>query len=347
MLSWLFLCRQNLSQGRVAKYPQLPALSDQQKAGICEMSDIYNVNEIICLDYWISVSDAKVRRWLEDELREETGTYESQLSNAAATLFEHDRMSMLEALGLLFKSRHDTGLSPAKKDVVVRFTNKLIGKEAIFRLLQAINRGLSDRATRPARFTRDCLGLLAEDLFLASYLVQVSQSEYESLSSILQAVSELVAADATHDKSEDYKLFSLLALLQVTQMAVLDQTSYLYDRNLPDDVTPVIGNALFQSSESRDGLDSNWKGAKGVKGLAHLAHAILRQPLVDLERAPITDVIWFLQEASSYRGYSYMRLCLVPAIQSRAIGSVDIQPLLCGVMNEFIMVRRAGISNIC
>lgn len=310
------------------------------------MSDKYNVNEIICLDYWISVSDAKVRRWLEDELHEEVGTYESQLANVAATLFEHDRLSILEALGLLFKSRHDTSLSPAKKDVIVRFTNSLLNDEIIFRLLQGINRGLTDRALcRPVGFTRDCLGLLTENLFLVSYQVQTSQSEYESLLSTIQAFSEAVSADMASDKtSEDYKLYSVLALLQVTQMVVLDQTSYLHDRNLPEDSSPVIGNKLYQNSESRDGLDLSWKGAKGVKGVAHLAHAILRQPLIDLERAPTTDVIWFLKEASQYRGYSYLRLCLIPAIQSRSIGSVDIQPLICGVLNEFIRVRPSEMS---
>lgn len=309
--------------------------------GILTVSDVCHANELSCLDYWISASDQNTRRWLEQDLDEIPGTYENQLSSTVITLIEHDRLSLLEAMSVLFKARHDSNLSQVKKNVVKYFTNRLIKLGIISQLIQALVKGCTDRKLyRSTTFVRECLMLLAENLFLASYKVHVTLREYESLIDFIQQLSEIVSSDQSTDKtSEDWRLYPMLAILQVTQISVLEQTCELYDRDAKEEDSYDIGNRLYQTAESQDGLDRPWKGGKGVKGVGCLAHAILRQPLVDIGRADSSEVIWFFKEAYQNRAYSYIRLCLIPLIQSRNVGHVDIQPLLCSVLNEFFRVR--------
>lgn len=337
--------RQAIQTGKVSKYPDLPPLTEEQKLGIFSISDMYDLNEINCLDYWIAASDESNRRWLEADLGHVQSFFENRLVNTIVTMFEHDRLCLLEAVGLVFKSRHDLSLSSAKKTVITKFTNRLLKAGIITNIIQGIKVGLVEKLSfRSIDFIQECLLLLADDYFICTYLVQLTVHEYEELVSAIQSISEILSVSRVPEKN-DWKLNSVLVVLQVSQISVLEQRETLYDRQESNlsatSESKNEGNTLYQIARSKDGLEGLKTGCKGVKGVSCLAHAVLRQPMVDAERADITDVIWFMQEAYQLRAYSYLRLCIVPSLQSRGVGNGDIQPLLCGVISQLLMVRDA------
>jgi hypothetical protein len=342
--------RQAIQSGKVPKYPELPPLSEEQRLGIFSISDMYDLNEISCLDYWIAASDENNRRWLEEDLGQTQSYFEHRLVNTVVTMYEHDRLCLLEAVGLIFKSRHDLNLSAAKQRAITRLTNRLLQAGIITNIIYAIKVGLVEKISfRSIDFIRECLLLLADDCFISTYLVQLTTNEYEELVSAIQSVSEIITVSHLPDKN-DWKLNTVLVVLQVTQISVLEQRATFYDRQDSSNLlasssdSKSEGNSLYQQARSKDGLDSHWPGCKGIKGVSCIAHAVLRQPMVDAERADIADVIWFMQEAYQLRAYSYLRLCIIPALQSRGVGNRDIQPLLCGVVSQLLLVSTFLLS---
>jgi hypothetical protein len=151
-------------------------------------------------------------------------------------------------------------------------------------------------------------------------------------------------------------VYSLLVILQLTHVGALQQTTYLLSRHVDYDspqfrncrnIEDVIevGNMLPQIVGSRCGMDAGLGNAfhqpqhsgaggqkipkeqekedaeapwlcDGAKGFACLCFAVLRQPEVDIDHAPASDVEWFLLEACQMRAYSYIRLCMLPVLQA-------------------------------
>jgi hypothetical protein len=121
-------------------------------------------------------------------------------------------------------------------------------------------------------------------------------------------------------------LFSLLVILQLAHVGAMQQTTYLLSRF--EDYTQFqsveeleVGNALPQAPGSRCGMEEGGGGSglwlcEGARGFTCLAFAILRQPEVDLDQAPASDVEWFLHQACVTRAYSYIRLCMLPVLQA-------------------------------
>jgi hypothetical protein len=80
-------------------------------------------------------------------------------------------------------------------------------------------------------------------------------------------------------------------------------------------------------------MDDNWTSGL-AKGFACLAHAVLRQPYVETGECPRADVIWFLQQASSLRGYSYVRLCLLPVLQTSFYDDQELLSFMISLLYE-------------
>ncbi len=156
-------------------------------------------------------------------------------------------------------------------------------------------------------------------------------------------------------------VYSLLVILQLAHVGALQQTTYLLPRHVDysqaqyqhcrsiEEVVEV-GNTLPQTPGSRCGLDiahpshnaharsaanKDWQ-CDGAKGFSCLAFAVLRQPEVDADHAPASDVEWFLHEACRLRAYSYIRLCMVPVLQAAYLQDKETSLFYVAVLSELL-----------
>jgi len=154
-------------------------------------------------------------------------------------------------------------------------------------------------------------------------------------------------------------VYSLLVILQLAHVGALQQTTYLLPRDVDysqaqyqncrsiEDVVEV-GNTLPQTPGSRCGMDAphsprspapaaskDWQ-CDGAKGFACLAFSVLRQPDVDSDKAPASDVEWFLHEACRLRAYSYIRLCMVPVLQAAYLQDKETSLFYVAVLCELL-----------
>ncbi len=135
-------------------------------------------------------------------------------------------------------------------------------------------------------------------------------------------------------------LLYILIILQLSHVCAHQQIAKLLSRrknyyNLKSfEIEP--GNILPQKRGSKYGLEkSNWK-CSGVKGFMNLVFAVFRQPEVDEGKTPKEDVEWFMHEACVLRGYSYIRLILLPMIRNISIIHYEYSLFFSAVLSELL-----------
>lgn len=187
--------------------------------------------------------------------------------------------------------------------------------------------------------TEKSLLLLAEITFFVLYSTQILPHELSELLGLLKQLSTLLAEGPVDEVAEwRVALYPVLVVLQLAHVAALNQTTTLFSRQVdappffsPADKEP--GNDLPQIAGDKYKLEEVW--ASGVsRGFCLLAHAVLRQPSTETGACPRSDVIWFLQQASSSRAYSYVRLCLLPTLQTSFFNRPDTLKFLIDVLYE-------------
>lgn len=188
-------------------------------------------------------------------------------------------------------------------------------------------------------------------IFFSFYQTQIEEDEAKLLLNLIKFLSDLLvnkfyvpSKQVQFNSSnivETYwypTLYTLLVILQLAHTCAMQQTTYLLNRNVDYSHFTSLqelaeGNSLPQIPGSRCGLETSstsstiessgsssnegdeWLCA-GVRGFTCLTFAIFRQPEVDLDRAPVADVEWFLHEACQQRAYSYVRLCMLPVLRA-------------------------------
>jgi Nuclear pore complex scaffold, nucleoporins 186/192/205 len=234
-----------------------------------------------------------------------------------------NRRLTLDALLFLLKSRYNTNLHATVRRMVIRQTNTLYREGLGINLMKSVTNGLN-HLRNPTQFMLmdSCLRKVSECLFFMYYGTQIEEFEVSSLIDVMKSTSDILVDTVTPGIVEEWKTsaYSILAVLQMTHIAALDQFNTLLLRANDDINTSEDGiNTLKLPRESKGGLDVVWR-SKGAKGLACLANAVLQQPAVDNNEAPASDVIWYLKEASENRAYSYIRLCVLPLLQCSYLG---------------------------
>jgi hypothetical protein len=204
----------------------------------------------------------------------------------------------------------------------------------------------------------DKLRLKAEIVFFALYQTLATPTEAELLLALIRDISSLIAAttldgffapeatsavestglstlpsnidnspDAQHQQVREDAASPLLLLLVILQLAHLgahQQTVDLYSRDVlyssvQDVASKSVDNDLPNEAGSWYGMDvDNWT-CRGARAFTCLVFGVFRQPQVDDDNAEPDDVEWFLHEACVNRGYSYLRLCILPVIQSLSL----------------------------
>jgi hypothetical protein len=187
--------------------------------------------------------------------------------------------------------------------------------------------------------------LSAEVIFFALYQTQVEVEEAKLLLEVIHSLSDSLAKTVddfgsgasagslpTNSASnlfnfKNQMITSLLYVLNVLQLAHVcahQQIAKLLNRrknyfNARSFAEMEPGNLLPQKRGSKYGLDKNHWKCSGAKGFANLVFAVFRQPEVDDGKAPKEDVEWFMHEACVLRAYSYIRLVVLPFIQTSSV----------------------------
>lgn len=169
-----------------------------------------------------------------------------------------------------------------------------------------------------------------EKAFFLLYRVQAVEEEVNEINGLIRFASSSIAAlsssglvneDGSLLQNEILQSFHyLLVLAQLSLVCALQQNSELQLREggAKTSADSSFGNRMAQTAGSRAGLDSETWSCFGAKAFSCLVYAVFRQPEVDRDRADPSDVEWFLQEASLLRGYSYIRLVMLPVLQAVA-----------------------------
>lgn len=173
------------------------------------------------------------------------------------------------------------------------------------------------------------------------------------LTLVICELSNTLSQEDTPGLADAWKtqLFPALATLQTTQISCFTQADSpsdplkLRDRNVyyPPYYTDESSSAgdiqPYNSCKHlpRDFEGTAWRGeSRVVQGVTCLTAAVLLQSWVDIDQAEKTHVEHFFQQAAKLRAYSYLRLCLLPALQSSVAGSEDSQPLYADVLYRLL-----------
>jgi len=251
-----------------------------------------------------------------------------------------DINDLFEILHLLKRRDLAAVNSPEGKEVLFR-SNELLKRGLLCDILGSLKdnvslfcKGSNDQPNTKASLLPS-MRAKADIVFFAAYQTQFEEKETNALQDTISFISDTVLRGPQQSQvnnSTDWcpAIYSLLVVLQLAHVAALQQTACLLSRHVDysqplyqqcksaEDVI-VMGNNLPQIPGSRHGMDSSSRGewlCSGAKGFACLALAVFKQPEVDIDHAPASDVEWFLHEACRLRAYSYIRLCLVPVLQA-------------------------------
>jgi hypothetical protein len=343
-----------IQSGKITQYPNLE-LNDDQKKAILEFSDEFDLNEIDCLSLWIEISDPIKRRLLESQLGRSYGSFDEDLPRAARELFSFQQDCDLNIVIELMKARYDTALIASKRAIIMRETNRLlcggIALNIMENLLSNIRQGghnllklvrqqggdtkfQSQRTQKSWKQVHLRLMQLSECLFYIFYQTQIESKENNKLLELIEGLSELVVlkehspliTDTEHSTSTSIpgewsnSLFQVLIVLQLTHVCAMEQVQTLYCRT--NDTEPYllesVGNEILPEVGGYDGMEKDrWKNGM-AQGFTCLVFAILREPYVDMRDPSYSpeEVFWLLDQASQLQAYSYIRLCMLPVLQS-------------------------------
>ena len=242
----------------------------------------------------------------------------------------------LDALRILIRSRDKECYdiqSPHLYKLIISETNKFYRQGLGNKLIAFIRAGViklketceKDKAfVVPGSSFDTNLRKAADLLFFMFYGTQIEDTEVHGLVDLLRFLSELLMDTGLPVSEgslevENWKTcaYAILAILQMTHAASLDQFNPLLLRTEDDIPSNGRENGDLNLVKQAIGINAsvNWR-SKGAKGLACLVNAVLRQPLVDSNEVPTGEVIGLLIQASELRVYSYIRLCLLPILQT-------------------------------
>lgn len=345
-------------------------MTSEQRKELLNFSDDMNLNELECLNLWIEVSMSEKRRWLESKLGIRHCSLDKNIPTAARALFAYEKDCIILTLYQLLRARRlESTLSEDKRRVIIRETNKLLCNGLTMTLMESIKSGIVELQTTNQTyqvFVVKVLRQLTECLFLAFYETQIEPLEADALLQLVREVAELqVSSQATTEietiESEsalstgqnDYNastesnnnwklcLNYILVVLQLTQVCAFDQTHTLLSRHMNDSpyCKDTEGNGIIPRENHKEGLDNVWKN-RMAKGFTCFVYAILRQPYVDMGEMSPQDVIWFLREASYMQAYSYVRVCMIPILQSETNNENQILfvSVLCELVNNLLTI---------
>jgi hypothetical protein len=278
-----------------------------------------------------------------------------------------DVESLSEVLRLV-KGRDASAIQRPEGKEVLRQTNALLKGGLLTNLLTTLKDDVNgfckpdanslavagDASSKQLQIMR----LKADIVFFTAYQTQFEEAEANALLATTKFLSDLLLGGVAQNRDDGADwcppIYSLLVVLQLAHVAALQQTTSLLSRHV-DYAQPMYqqcrsiedvieaGNNLPQSPGSRCGMEYAGRGGgssdwlcDGAKGFACLAFAILRQPEVDVDHAPASDVEWFLHEACRLRAYSYIRLCVLPVLQAAYLQDRDTTLFYVAVLCELM-----------
>jgi hypothetical protein len=212
-----------------------------------------------------------------------------------------------------------------------------------------------------------------ECLFYIFYQTQITSKENKLLLELIELLSELVLLKDPHEghtsshtsngRDGEFNstglstsggvfatipiewsdsLYQLLVVLQLTHICAMEQIQTLYSRHndSPPYLLEAVGNEILPQPGSYDGMDQvRWKNGM-AQGFTCLVLAILRQPYIDMRDPAYSpdEVYWLLDQASQLQAYSYLRLCLLPVLQSFSLTSneTSTHSLYMAIISNFI-----------
>jgi hypothetical protein len=249
----------------------------------------------------------------------------------------NDQEFLLKLLSLI-KRRNSTDSQTTEYLQILKQTNDQLKSGLIMDLIKSLkenidllasnkdNRSEIDEKISAISFPN--LRLKAEILFFVFYQTQIEKDELVSLTNLLKDLSDFLTISSAKSLFENESnaltdwhspIYLLIIILQLAHTCALQQTTFLLSREIDYYKHSINeseeGNNLSQVPGSKEGMEAVWM-CEGVKGFTCLSFAIFRQPEVDSDRAPASDVEWFLHEACTMRAYSYIRLCMLPVLQA-------------------------------
>ena len=270
-----------------------------------------------------------------------------------------------------------------KKDVIMKITNELFCDNLATNVMNMITDLVKQllEQTSPkfkSKFVNDkvCeyMMRLAELLFYMLYSTQITRSEADQLlelirflsNALIPTLSEKVATSQslipstsnTDDTSSvatlDSSLYPILIILQLSHVRSLNQVIVFYNREFND--APYghqqQGNALLDDHDTeweygkelvfQDSTSLKWEN-RMVRGFTCLSLGVIRQPFIEKMLMNTGESTIFFDKAYECNAYSYIRLCLVPVIQSfddLSIVNSNLRELL---MNVLVGDEESGL----
>ena len=352
--------------------PDVQAKKAKVARAVLGLTSKFSVNEKLAVNYWL---DAKVPE-NRQALPLVFGSSATRASDAAEQLYLMDRTHLVDVVTLLMKlreyddSRDDMvpRLSRCKHAQVMAFTNDLLQQmPSIIQLLLDV---LREDINRMSRSTFSSVSSHVQQLALAvfhsCYQLQCTPAEEEDLLRTIQEICRHIVRDESSDDDREQKgtqkgLQAALVVMQATYMHILNDPILL--RPNPSEAKRR-GNALvrnidaqlkpFQHRHSdpdrRDemglfrNLDRNdedyWRSScLGANGLIYLIYARLLHfdasgPAPDEQR-----ILSLFKEACDRRAYSYIRLCMLPVLQSQNVhdSANDTFSVITDVVKTFLL----------
>lgn len=203
----------------------------------------------------------------------------------------------------------------------------------------ATPRGVRRRQKRRMVFIEQTIHTLSECLFYISYQTQFEEEEYKlllqwmkSLSATLSSLPKIPSPPTAGQCLLELQttFHNVLIITQLVHVCVVNVATiftsrhvdqYPYTSAVNDGDQRVAGtNTLPITANAADEGDL-WDN-KGVLGVVHLAHACQRQSGVENHVISAGDVQRLFVKASNCRAYSYLRLCILPAVQQVCTSSL-------------------------
>lgn len=349
--------RREIQAGRCSLYTGL-SLSAEQVKGILQLSDELLLSEYDCLRFWIMVSKADIRRWLESELGLQPCSLDHRLLVAAREAIVFEYHCLLDTVNLLLKFRLYSSIPDTLRDGLMAATNQLLRKGIVSNLIDSILTALQEYQQHHQQgsicksksfrisLIEATVQKLSSAVFFALYHTQISQEEERKLSNLVSTLSSLLA-DGSQQSSGASELLPSLIVLQLASVCGLSQTSQLFDRL--NDTFPYTTNTVMNSlAPSEAGslhvgsdavlrylnLDRPW-AYRPAEGFACLVYAVLLQPAVDEGTVPPSAVQACLTNAHQTRAYSFITSVMLPLLRTAYTGS-DILPCLVESICELV-----------
>ena len=160
-----------------------------------KFADDFQLNELSCLELWIHVSQDEHRRRLEKDVGMKSHSLDGKLAHAASEYYYYQNECLLRSL---LNLRYDVSLCDWERDVVMKFTNRLLRENVIVNILKSIKSGIdllvsTDIVTRRLTYFHRCLRYIADCLFFLAYQTQYEDAEVLELERVLQSTCIAIA----------------------------------------------------------------------------------------------------------------------------------------------------------